>query len=250
MKIAGMQRCSFVDYPGKLCAAVFTAGCNLDCFYCHNRGLIPAGTMETGHAAVLQWLATRRGLLEGVTVSGGEPTLQPDLPGFLAAVRNLGFAVKLDTNGTRPNVLRAVIDRGLVDYVAMDVKAPPESYDRMTGRANMESAITRSIDILLSASVPHEFRTTFAPPLETGDIIAIARRIAGADLYVLQQYRRPAFGAPGSQPRPHPDSYIEETLHAVDQLGLVVACDVRGIDRPRRLVAPVGTYQEPLAVPA
>lgn len=228
MNVAGLQKCSFVDFPGKLSAVVFTSGCNLNCFYCHNRQLVREDATDTGHRAALAWLADRRGLLDGVVVSGGEPTLQRGLDDFLQGARVLGFATKLDTNGTRPNVLRGLIEAGLVDYVAMDVKAPLQDYELMTGRGDLMEAVAESIDLLLEGRVDYEFRTTLAPPLETSDVVAIAQRIKGARRYVLQQYRRPVDAAPFTQPQPHADAYVFAAHNAVR--GIVDQCEIRGLN--------------------
>ncbi len=168
MKIAAIQRTSFVDYPGKIAAVVFTPGCNLDCFYCHNRMLLGndgnyAGT--TPVSQVLEYLRERQGLLDAVVLSGGEPTLQPGLADFIHEIRELGYRVKLDTNGTHPTVLALLLDAGLVDYVAMDVKAPPEKYDSICGVSVDHDSIDKSIGLVLSGPVTYEFRTTVVPQL-------------------------------------------------------------------------------------
>lgn len=196
MRIAGIDKTSVVDFPGKIAAVVFTPGCNFDCWYCHNRHLLAPGEQPVNHDPqdVLDFLATRVGLLDGVVVSGGEATLQPGLDDFLAAVHKLGFATKLDTNGTRPWILRDLIDRGLVDFVAMDIKAAFAGYDEITQADVDRAAIEETIDLLMACGVDYEFRTTFAPPLTAADIAQIAMRIRGAKQYALQQYRVPGRG--------------------------------------------------------
>lgn len=226
MKIAGQNKCSFSDYPGRLAAVVFTPGCNLDCFYCHNRGLIGQDSGEAPEN-FLAWLADRRGLVDAVVVSGGEPTLQEGLAGFLQKVRGMGFLTKLDTNGTQPDVLRELIEYRLVDYVAMDVKAPPSRYGEMTGRSGFAAAIEDSIGVLLKGRTPYEFRTTFSPPLRTPDAVAIARQIAGARKYVLQQYRPELASCALAPKQPHPDEYVREAACAAGEY--VKLCDVRGL---------------------
>lgn len=214
MRIAGFEKHSMVDYPGKLSAVVFTPGCNMDCFYCHNAGLL-------GHIdqrgpepdELLEFLASRQGLLDAVVVSGGEPTLQADLPEFLARLGQLDLAVKLDTNGTDPAMLRLIIARRLVDYVAMDVKAPAGKYGQITRARVDQQAVEESILTLLAGQVDYEFRTTFAPPLGPADICRIASRIAGARRYALQQYR------PGDVPgaaRPHTDAELQATARLIE----------------------------------
>lgn len=220
MKIAGIEKCSFVDWPGMIAAVVFTPGCNLDCFYCHNKHIVSGrGKYRTVPTeAVMNLLAERRGFLDGVVISGGEPTLQPDLRAFLSDVRDMGYRVKLDTNGTYPGILAQLLDEGLLDYVAMDVKAPQDKYDRVCGISVDHSAINASIDRLLSGRADYEFRTTIAPQLGEDDIVAIARRIRGAKRYILQQYRRPPQAGPAGDPR------LEEPPHSVDWvLGVIKA---------------------------
>lgn len=189
MRVGGIVRTSCVDYPGVIAAVVFTQGCNLHCSYCHNRALMDVGkvTGDTTDTDVLAWLGTRQGLLDAVVVSGGEPTLQPDLADFIAEVRALGYLVKLDTNGTQPDVLASLLDKGLLDYVAMDVKAPVEEYELVCGGAIDQGAIDASIGLLLHARMSYEFRTTVLPSFTRGDLLAIGRRIAGAGRYVLQR---------------------------------------------------------------
>jgi pyruvate formate lyase activating enzyme len=233
MQIAGLERCSFVDWPGRLAAVVFAPGCNLDCYFCHNRCLLGAPNaaelLEPGE--VMRWLGTRRGLLDGVVFSGGEALLQPKLEGFIRRVRALGFAVKLDTNGTRPEALARLIMDDLVDYVAMDLKAPAERYDEVCGVSVDQQALHRTIGMLLSGVVAYEFRTTVLPQFSLRDVVAMAARIRGADRYVLQQYQ------PVPQQNPAaPDLRIARTPHsaaaiqemALEAQGYVKRCELRG----------------------
>ena len=196
MKIAAIQRSSFVDYPGKIAAVVFTPGCNLRCAYCHNRSLVDGIAHECPdlEKAFFACLESRRGLLDAVVISGGEPTLQPDLAGFAGEVRALGFAAKLDTNGTNPAVLASLARAGLLDYVAMDVKATPKKYPAVCGVPVDMDAIEKSIKVLMQGTIEYEFRTTLVPQLTSEDILEIGESLRGARRYVLQQYRefRPA----------------------------------------------------------
>lgn len=166
MRIAGLQKCTLLDYPGKVACTVFLPGCNFRCPFCHNYELIanPEDLME--EAQLLSFLQKRKGLLQGVCVTGGEPTLQPQLPEFLRKIRAMGFAVKLDTNGYRPEVLRVVLEQGLVDYVAMDVKNSPGQYAATCGLEAMDLAkIEESILLLQTSGVDYELRTTLCHPL-------------------------------------------------------------------------------------
>jgi len=190
MKIAGLQKNSLVDYPEKLAAVVFTQGCNMNCGYCHNRCLI--GYENDGGISeedVFAFLGRRRGLLDAVVISGGEPTLQRDLPQFIRRAREMGFLVKLDTNGTNPELLEYLIGEGLLDYVAMDVKAPFCKYRQFCCSPVNTEKLERSIGILQRGGVEYEFRTTFAPGLDEEDLLYIAESIRGAKRYVVQQYR-------------------------------------------------------------
>ena len=232
MMIAAVVKTSFVDYPGKIAAVVFTPGCNLNCFYCHNRGLLATDSRSDGVAPeeVFRWLGERQGLLDAVVITGGEPTLQPGLAGFIAELRAMGYLVKLDTNGTRPTVLASLIDAGLLDYAAMDIKAPSVKYEMLCGVPVDPDTIDASIDLLLSGRIDYEFRTTVVPQLTKADILAIGQRICDARSYVLQQYRRPELVARPCDPRlhetPHPLSWLRGVLRALE--GLVQDCRTRG----------------------
>lgn len=192
MVIGGLQKHSLIDYPGKISCVVFLAGCNFDCPYCHNPDLVrgtPSDGQRLAVEAVFDFLERRRGFLEAVVVSGGEPCLQPDLPAFCRRVKALGYPLKLDTNGSRPNTLQRLLDEGLIDYLAMDVKADPRRYPEAIGPRRDCARIPQSIRLILASGVPHEFRTTCVRPFVDADAVArIARSIDGADLYALQRF--------------------------------------------------------------
>ncbi len=193
MKINGMQKNSFVDYPGKISAVLFTPGCNMDCFYCHNRILLD-GSYENliSSKDVLTFLESRKGFLDGVVVSGGEPTLQKGLLPFLRLIKSLGYPIKLDTNGTNPDVIKECLDEGLLDYIAMDFKAPLNKYKDICGTEVDLDNIMRSVDLIINSGISYEFRTTLAQGLDLDDIVEIAKQIRGAKLYVLQRCRNEA----------------------------------------------------------
>jgi len=213
MKIAGLQRVSLIDYPGHIAATVFLAGCNLNCGYCYNRWMIDEESAPEALSGeeFLGWLRTRVGRLDGVCVSGGEPTVHEDLAPFLRTIKGLGFAVKLDTNGTSPAHLSALLAEGLLDYVAMDLKAPLDArYNRVAGRPVDLSAIRQSMTLLRAwggppirvqsgaiggrspiralGDRPYEFRTTVGPLLDEGDLQDIAHEIQEAELWWLQPF--------------------------------------------------------------
>jgi pyruvate formate lyase activating enzyme len=190
MRIGGLTPFTLSDFPGRAAAVVFAQGCNFRCPYCHNSALLPDMPGRISEAEVLAWLEHRRGRLGGVVVSGGEPTLQADLPQFCAALRARGFAVKLDTNGSRPGVLRKLLEGGVLDYVAMDVKAPPASYHRLAGVPVEWSVLAESIGALASCGISHQFRTTVVEPLLTpGDLDAIGRMLPAGSTHVRQTFR-------------------------------------------------------------
>ncbi|MCC6694860.1 MAG: anaerobic ribonucleoside-triphosphate reductase activating protein [Candidatus Hydrogenedentes bacterium] len=226
------MKSSLVDYPGMIAAVVFTPGCNLRCSYCHNPVLRDADSEASGRTQeeVLSWLGGRRGLLDAVVVSGGEPTIQRGIAEFMAEVRALGYLVKLDTNGTQPDVLASLIDAGVLDYVGMDIKAPAEKYDEICGVSVDQGAIDESIALLMEGSVDHEFRTTVIPQLTPEDLLTMGNRIRCARTYVLQRYRRPQAGrssdSPGSVPADRTPPWIEAVRQRLGSL--VENCVVRG----------------------
>ena len=192
MRILGLQKLSLVDFPGKVAATVFTGGCDLRCPFCHNAPLVLPGrgpsALDAG--AVLDFLASRRGLLDGMVLSGGEPLLQPDAADFLAEVKAMGFAVKLDTNGCHPDALADILDRRLADYVAMDIKNSLEKYPWTVGVPGFDTApVERSARLLMEGPADYEFRTTLVRPFhEVGDMETIGRWLRGARRYYLQAF--------------------------------------------------------------
>lgn len=188
MQIGGLVKNSFVDFPNKISAVVFTPTCNFRCWYCHNSHLFYKEDLLDENE-VLEFLRERTKFLDGVTVSGGEPTLQDDLKEFIAKLKGMGYLVKLDTNGTNPEVLQELIDEHLVDYVAMDIKAPFDKYDKIVGVNTLIHKVKNSVDILLEGKVDYEFRTTFASNLTLDDIEEIAKSIKGAKRFSIQRYR-------------------------------------------------------------
>ena len=192
MRILGLQKLSLVDFPGKVAATVFTGGCNLRCPFCHNAPLVlpGRGTSALDAGGVLDFLASRRGLLDGVVLSGGEPLLQPDAADFLAEVKAMGFAVKLDTNGCHSDALAGILDRRLADYVAMDIKNSLEKYPWTVGVPGFDTApVERSARLLMEGPADYEFRTTLVRPFhEVGDMETIGRWLRGARRYYLQAF--------------------------------------------------------------
>ena len=193
MRISGLQKLAMVDFPGKLAATVFTGGCNLRCPFCHNALLVNRleENPETHSVEeVLDFLKKRKGFLDGVVLSGGEPLLAGGAADFLAAVKALGFAVKLDTNGCYPEKLKEILDRGLVDYVAMDIKNSREKYAETVGIPEFDvTPIEQSVELLKHSGVDFEFRTTVVKEFHTAqDLVSIGRWLAGSPRYFLQQF--------------------------------------------------------------
>lgn len=192
MEIMGLQKMTLLDYPGLVACTVFLGGCNLRCPFCHNASLVlpqrkgePLMTQE----ALMEFLKSRKGKLDGVCVTGGEPTLYRDLPELLRQIRQLGFRVKLDTNGTRPEILKNLLQEGLLDYVAMDIKNSPSRYTETCGGVEVLDAVKESAALLMNAAVDYEFRTTVAHPLHRPqDLEEIGQWLAGAKHYFIQGF--------------------------------------------------------------
>lgn len=192
MRFSGLQKLTLLDYPGTVACTLFTAGCNFRCPFCHNAPLVTGKPEESlPEEKILDFLKKRQGMLEGVAITGGEPLLHEDIPAFLEKVRALGYRIKLDTNGSRPALLKEIVLAGLVDRVAMDIKNDPACYGRAVGLADLDmDAIGRSKDFLMTCGVEYEFRTTVVKGIHTeADILAMAQWIAGAKEYYLQQYK-------------------------------------------------------------
>ena len=230
MNICGLQKTTLLDYPGRVASTIFLGGCNFRCPFCHNSDLLD-GYAEHPFSVpdVLAFLKKRSNVLEGVCITGGEPTLHPDLEDFIRKIRSLGLAVKLDTNGFRPEVLKRLCEQGLIDYAAMDIKAGRTNYGRACGVPEISLApIEESVAFLLSGAVPCEFRTTVVRELHSEeDFIDIAQWINGCSSYFLQSYQdsenvlTPGFSACSK----------EELLHYLD---IVRPCaktvKLRGVD--------------------
>jgi pyruvate formate lyase activating enzyme len=188
----GLQRLSLIDYPGKLCATIFTAGCNFRCPYCYNEDIVldyPA-MPKMPEDKIIEFLHPRLGFLDGVCVTGGEPTIHRELPKFLGRLKSIGSLVKLDTNGSRPKALAYVMEKGLVNYIALDVKVPLGRYEKTVRYRVKPEGLKETIKLIRRSGVDHEFRTTVVPGLLDGDDLEeIAMTLAGSKRYVLQQFR-------------------------------------------------------------
>ncbi len=192
MYISGLQKLTLLDFPGKLAATVFLGGCNFRCPFCHNASLVltPGKCERISEEEFLDFLISRKGKLGGVCITGGEPTMYPGLKEFIRKIKNMSFAVKLDTNGTNPELVKELISEGLVDYIAMDIKNAPERYRETVGcEVDMEK-INKSVELLLSGKVDYEFRTTVVRELhKISDFESISDWIKGAKRYFLQTFK-------------------------------------------------------------
>ncbi len=200
MHIGGLQKCSMIDFPPLVSCVIFTSGCNFHCPYCHNPELAAPGKNQRTFSAgeIQEFLHKRRGFLDGVVISGGEPTLQPGLADMCAHIKSLGLKLKIDTNGSRPQVIRALIKKRLADYIAMDIKTAPENYSPMIIDSIDPSVISESVRIILDSGLPHEFRTTCVRPFTNDSSVkSIAELIRGADLHAIQHPRISVVLSPG-----------------------------------------------------
>ncbi len=193
MRIGGFQKLTLIDYPGKIATTVFTIGCSFKCPFCHNPELVIKSEFlpwEGVEEEFFQHLEKRKGKLDGVCITGGEPTIQPDIIEFIKKIKDMGYLVKLDTNGTQPDVLKKLYDLKLLDFVATDIKNAPDRYDDTVGlKANIEN-VKKSVAMIMKSGLPYEFRTTVVPGIHTEkDFDAVADWIDGADAYYLQEYR-------------------------------------------------------------
>ncbi len=231
MQIHGMNKTTLLDYPEHVAATLFTGGCNFRCPFCQNSGLVlsPQSEPTIPEDELFDFLRKRHGILSGVCITGGEPTLQPDLPDFLRRIRDLGYLIKLDTNGYRPDVLIALTEEGLIDYVAMDIKASLPHYETAAGIPKLDTVpIEESVAFLMKGSLPFEFRTTVVKGLHTAeDFEAIGPWLAGCPKYYLQSYKdSDAVLCPGYS------SFSTEELNAFLQIlkPYIPSASLRGVD--------------------
>lgn len=231
MKICGFNKTTLLDYPGRVACTIFSGGCNFRCPFCQNGGLVvrPEEQPEYSREEILSFLKKRQGVLDGVCVSGGEPTLSPSLGSLLQDIKNLGYSIKLDTNGSRPDTLKSLAEDGLIDMVAMDIKTSPERYSILTGIPHPDlNAIYESVDFLMSGNLDYEFRTTVVKKLhKESDFREIGMWLKGAKAYYLQAYRdseevlQPGFSSYSREELLHFRSILLESISLVE---------IRGID--------------------
>lgn len=231
MVIGGLQKLTLIDYPGKIACTVFTVGCNFRCPFCHNPELVDLAGCQNiiNETDFFDFLKSRQSLLDGICITGGEPTLHHDLPNFLKKIKELGFLVKLDTNGTDPDVLENLFKNGLIDYIAMDIKTSLSSYEKVVGaKVNLEK-IKKSRQFIMGSGLDYEFRTTVVPGLHAeADIMAIAKELSGAKKYYLQQFRpgEKVLSQEYGAVKPYPPEFLREICDKIKE-GFGI-CEVRG----------------------
>lgn len=232
MQVTGIQKLTLLDYPGTVACTVFTAGCNFRCPFCHNAMLVLPEQMESDYLTdgeVFDFLRKRRGVLDGVAVTGGEPLLHRDMPEFLSRIKELGYKIKLDTNGSNPALLREIVGAGLVDRVAMDIKNAPESYAETIGFEHFDIApVEQSKSFLLEGGVDYEFRTTVVRGIHTKEsLIGAAKWISGAKEYYLQQFKDSGSLVMGEGLSAYDEKQMHELAEAVREY--VPTVEVRGV---------------------
>ena len=229
MKICGFNKTTLLDYPGRVACTIFLGGCNFRCPFCQNGALVvePDTQPEYSREEILSFLKKRKGILDGVCVSGGEPTLSAELPDFLHEIKNLGYDIKLDTNGSRPSVVKNLAADGLIDKVAMDIKACPSNYHVLTGVAADLDAIRETAMWLLKGDLDYEFRTTVVRELHTEkDFLEISQWLHGAKAYYLQAYRDsdgvliPGFSACSEEEMKNYRDILSQTIPVVEIRGM------------------------------
>ena len=230
MKIGGLQKTSLLDYPGILSAIIWTAGCNFRCPFCYNKQLVLGKTEIISEETILSFLEKRRDVLEGLSISGGEPLLQEDIVDFTEKVKKLNYLIKIDTNGAFPEKLKELIDKKLVDYVSMDVKAPKEKYAQLAGVKIDISKIKQSVDLIKNEAPDYEFKTTIVPGLlDKKDIVEIAKWLEGSKQFYLQQFKSdsPLVSSKLNDIVPYSEEKLSEMLYEIKPF--FKNCNLRGV---------------------
>lgn len=216
MRVGGLQRLTTLDFPGVVSAIIFTQGCNFCCPYCHNPNLVPGrANVDYSHDILFEFLKKRQGLLGGIVISGGEPTIQPGLADFCLEIKKLKYKVKVDSNGSNPHVLQNLIYADAVDYIALDLKTAPALYNKITGVQNMPEKLLQSIAVIKGTGIAHEFRTTCAEPFANEEILRELALRAGDSPWFLQTARidrkvlNPAYAMRGMS-RPQLEALLPE----------------------------------------
>ena len=230
MNIGGIQKTSVLDYPDKLCAIIWTSGCNLRCPFCYNKDLVFNKLDLLDNTDVLNFLRKRKGKLEALSISGGEPLIQDDIFDFISKVKKMNYLIKIDTNGTFPKKLKILINENLVDYIAMDIKAPKDKYNKLSGRNININKIEESVEIIKNYAPYYEFKTTVIPKmLDKNDILKIAKWLEGSKMYYLQQFNNdsPMISSNLKSFKPYSQEYLYEIINEIKSF--FEKCELRGI---------------------
>jgi len=230
MKIGGFQKTSLLDFPDTISAIIWTNDCNFRCPFCYNKNLVFGNAESIPEKEIISFLEKRKGLIEGIVISGGEPFLQKDLIDFIKRVKNIGYLIKIDTNGSFPLKIKQLFDEELIDYISMDIKAPKNKYNQLSGVNVAILKIEKSIELIKDRAPNYEFRTTFVPKLlKKEDVIEIGKWLEGAEKYYLQQFKNnpPLVSSEFNDIAPYPKEYVIETLEAIKPF--FKFCDVRGV---------------------
>jgi len=230
MKIGGFQKTSLLDYPEMISAIIWTVGCNFRCPFCYNKDLVTGNAGNIPEKEILEYLEKRKNMLEGLVISGGEPLMQKDITVFCEKIKKLGYLIKIDTNGTFPEKLQELVDKKLVDYIDMDVKAPKNKYDELAGKKVDIKKIQKSIDIIQKSGVDYEFKTTFVPGLlKQEDIIEIGKWLEGSKKFYLQQFKNdvPLISSKLDSVVPYSKKELTDVLEEIKPY--FENCDVRGV---------------------
>jgi len=230
MKIGGLQKTSLLDYPDKISAIIWTVGCNFKCPFCYNKDLVEGNVDLIHEDEIFSFLEKRKAMLEALVISGGEPLSHKDITSFCEKVKKLGYLIKIDTNGTFPEKLKELIDKKLVDYISMDVKAPKKKYNSLSGVKTDIKKIEKSIEIIKNSVVDYEFKTTFVPTLlKKEDIIEIAKWLKNSKKYYIQQFKNdtPVLSSKLEGIVPYPKEELIDTLEKIKPFFKI--SNVRGI---------------------
>jgi pyruvate formate lyase activating enzyme len=229
MKIGGFQKTSLLDYPGEISSIIWTVGCNFNCPFCYNVDVVKKTAEAISEKEIFSYLEKRKNVIDGLVISGGEPLLQKDITSFCERVKKLGYKIKIDTNGTFPEKLKELIDKKLVDYIAMDIKAPEEKYSKLAGKKANIKKIQKSIEIIRNSGLDYEFKTTFVPGfLCKEDIKEIGKWLEGSEKYFLQQFKNniPTLSSDLEKTKPYSKEELFDALEEVKPF--FKYCDIRG----------------------
>lgn len=233
MKISGFQKNSLIDYPGQIASVLFVPFCNMDCYFCHNRHLLYGTPELIDQKEIFRFLESRKKFIDAVVMTGGEPTLYPDLEQFIRRIKELGYLIKLDTNGFEPDIIKDLLEKELLSYLAVDFKAPYDKYGLISTKKNDIERFKKTVRLLLSSDIDYEFRTTYLPELAKEDILQIAEEIKGAKNYYIQQFR-PLSNHTGvidmrAVKKPHLREYVMDTVQSVKNILKTTNVSVRGV---------------------